>query len=71
MKRAAASIATTWPSFEPVITRYLAAKAFASWAAYQQDDGTAAVVRGVETARAPCYRSRLLASALRHYQASV
>lgn len=41
-----------WPGFEPVIARYLAAKAFASWAAYQHDDGTAAVLRGVERARA-------------------
>lgn len=45
-------IATAWPSFEPVITRYLAAKAFACWAAYLEGDGTAAVLRGVETARA-------------------
>jgi len=45
-------VAPAWPSFEPVITRYLAAKAFASWAAYLDDDGTAAVVRAVETARA-------------------
>lgn len=45
-------VAPAWPAFEPVIARYLAAKAFASWAAYLDDDGTAAVLRGVETARA-------------------
>lgn len=45
-------VAPAWPAFEPVIARYLAAKAFASWAAYQHDDGTAAVLRSVETARA-------------------
>jgi Fe-S-cluster containining protein len=45
-------VAPAWPAFEPVIARYLAAKAFASWAAYQHDDGTTAVLRGVETARA-------------------
>jgi Fe-S-cluster containining protein len=45
-------VAPAWPAFEPVIARYLAAKAFASWAAYLNDDGTAAVLRGVESARA-------------------
>lgn len=33
-------------------SRDVAAKAFASWAAYLNDDGTAAVLQGVETARA-------------------
>ena len=45
-------VAPAWPAFEPVITRYLAAKAFGSWEAYLDEDGTAAVLRGVETARA-------------------
>lgn len=45
-------VAPAWPAFEPVITRYLAAKAFASWAAYLQDEGIAAVLQSVETARA-------------------
>ena len=45
-------VAPAWPAFEPVITRYLAAKAFASWATYLNDDGIAAVVQSVETARA-------------------
>jgi hypothetical protein len=53
-------VAPAWPAFAPVITRYLAAKAFASWAAYLHDDGTAAVLRSVETARA-----RLLVEAAR------
>ena len=35
-----------------VIARYLAAKTFGSWEAYLHEDGTAAVLRGVETARA-------------------
>lgn len=45
-------VAPAWPAFAPVITRYLAAKAFASWAAYLDDDGTAAVLKGVDAARA-------------------
>lgn len=45
-------VAPAWPAFEPVIARYLAAKAFGSWAAYLHEDGTAAVLQGVETARA-------------------
>lgn len=45
-------VAPAWPAFEPVIARYLAAKAFGSWAAYLHDDGTAAVLQGVEAARA-------------------
>lgn len=45
-------VAPAWPSFEPVIARYLAAKVFASWAAYLNDDGTTAVLRSVEMARA-------------------
>lgn len=45
-------VAPAWPAFEPVIRRYLAAKAFGSWEAYLDEDGTAAVLRGVETARA-------------------
>ena len=45
-------VAPAWQAFEPVIARYLAAKAFASWAAYLNDDGTAAVLCGVEAARA-------------------
>ena len=35
-----------------MIARYLAAKVFASWAAYLNDDGIAGVLRSVETARA-------------------
>ncbi len=45
-------VAPAWPAFEPVIARYLAAKTFGSWEAYLNEDGTAAVLRGVETARA-------------------
>ena len=44
-------VAPAWPAFAPVITRYLAAKAFASWAAYLDDDGLGAVLQGVERAR--------------------
>ena len=45
-------VAPAWPAFEMVIARYLAAKTFGSWEAYLHEDGTAAVLRGVETARA-------------------
>lgn len=38
-----------WPAFAPVLNRYLAAKAFASWTAYQ-GRGVATIVRGLEAA---------------------
>lgn len=44
-------VAPSWNLLGPVVNRYLAAKTFASWAAFL-GDGTAAVVRGVEQARA-------------------
>jgi hypothetical protein len=40
-----------WETFAPVVDRYLAARLFASWAAYL-GDGTAAVLREVEIASA-------------------
>ena len=40
-----------WPTFQRPINRYLAAKAFASWTAYQ-GRGLAAIVRGLEAALA-------------------
>ena len=40
-----------WPSFTPPLTRYLAAKAFASWTAYQ-GRGVATIVRGLDVALA-------------------
>jgi hypothetical protein len=44
-------VAPSWNLVGTVVHRYLAARAFASWAAYL-GDGTAAVLRGVEQARA-------------------
>jgi Fe-S-cluster containining protein len=44
-------VAPSIGQFARVIDRYLSAKAFASWALYAED-GTAAVLRSVETARA-------------------
>ena len=55
-------VAPAWPAFEPVITRYLAAKTFGSWEAYLNEDGTAAVLRALKR-RARCCRSRPLANA--------
>jgi Fe-S-cluster containining protein len=40
-----------WPPFTPPLNRYLAAKAFASWTAYQ-GRGVATIVRGLEVALA-------------------
>ena len=40
-----------WPAFRAPVNRYLAAKAFASWTAYQ-GRGIATIVRGLETALA-------------------
>jgi len=47
----AALVTPYWPGFARVVGRYLAAKLFASWAAYL-GDGLPAVLRGVEQARA-------------------
>ncbi len=44
-------VVPAWESFAPVIDRYLAAKLFASWAAYL-GDGTQAILREVEIALA-------------------
>jgi len=44
-------VAPSWNLLATIVNRYLAAKAFASWAAYL-GDGTAAVLRAVEQARA-------------------
>jgi hypothetical protein len=40
-----------WPAFHAPVNRYLAAKSFASWTAYQ-GRGVAAIVRGLESALA-------------------
>ena len=47
----AAHVRPVWSSFQRPINRYLAAKAFASWTAYQ-GRGVAAIVRGLEAALA-------------------
>jgi len=47
----AAHVLSMWPTFQRPINRYLAAKAFASWTAYQ-GRGLATIVRGVEAALA-------------------
>jgi hypothetical protein len=47
----AAYVRPVWRSFRQPINRYLAAKAFASWTAYQ-GTGVAAIVRGLEAALA-------------------
>jgi len=41
---------SSWGAFAPVVERYLAAKLFASWAVYQQDDGIAAALDLVKRA---------------------
>ena len=46
-----ALVAPAWDIFAPVINRYLAARLFASWAAYL-GDGTQAILREVEIASA-------------------
>jgi Fe-S-cluster containining protein len=47
----ASLVLPTWPAFQRPINRYLAAKAFASWTAYQ-GRGLATIVRGLEAALA-------------------
>jgi Fe-S-cluster containining protein len=47
----AAHVRPAWSSFQRPINRYLAAKAFASWTAYQ-GTGVAAIVRGLDAALA-------------------
>jgi len=47
----AAHVRPAWSSFQRPINRYLAAKAFASWTAYQ-GKGVAAIVRGLDAALA-------------------
>jgi hypothetical protein len=42
-------VATLWPAFSAPLNRYLAAKAFATWTAYQ-GRGLATIVRGLECA---------------------
>jgi len=42
-------VRTEWPRFHAPVNRYIAAKAFASWTAYQ-GRGVAAIVRGIEAA---------------------
>jgi Fe-S-cluster containining protein len=44
-------VAPTWPAFSAPLNRYLAAKAFATWTAYQ-GRGVATIVRGLECALA-------------------
>ena len=44
-------VAPSWPRFEDVLTRYAAAKAFASWSLYL-GDGTAAAAETARVARA-------------------
>jgi hypothetical protein len=44
-------VAAMWPAFSAPLNRYLAAKAFASWTAYQ-GRGVATIVRGLECALA-------------------
>jgi hypothetical protein len=46
-----ALVAPSWAAFHDVLSRYAAAKVFASWAAYQAD-GTAAVERAARVAAA-------------------
>jgi hypothetical protein len=67
-----ADVASMWPAFAPIVSRYLAAHAFASWVAYQ-GVGLAAVVRSlratlavleVETARACINSGRSLGRAV-------
>lgn len=42
-------VRTEWPRFQPPVNRYIAAKAFATWTAYQ-GRGVATIVRGIEAA---------------------
>jgi Fe-S-cluster containining protein len=42
-------VGPAWPAFGPAMNRYIAAKAFASWTAYQ-GRGVATIVRGLEAA---------------------
>jgi hypothetical protein len=65
-------VAPAWKSFTPVINRYLAARLFASWAAYigdgidaiQREVDIAATVLKVETVRQCTLHSRMLDAAL-------
>jgi hypothetical protein len=47
----AAEVRPAWSDYRAVLTRYLGAKAFASWTAYQ-GQGIATIVRGLEAALA-------------------